>query len=95
MKCILPGCMAEMCPVGTVEGGVVQKTAGNAGIACRLPALDHGACRQKPLDGHIFPEGGTGGLLEDPADLRSAAVEGISQKLQGERLKEMLVHIGD
>ena len=80
-RCVLPGTVAEVRPVGAEEGRVFGKAAGGAGCTGGFPSLEHGAGSQQPLDGHILPQGRAGGLMEKTADLGAAAEKAVCHRL--------------
>ena len=87
--------MTEVGAVGAVKRGVVREAAGGASVAGRLSALNHRAGGQEPFDSDVFPKRRAGGLLKDPADLRTTAVEGIRKTLQGQGIEKVLVDVSN
>ena len=68
--------------VGTVEAGIVAEAAlgidmcGTAARSYQLPGMD------QPLNGDVLPDGGSGGIFEQAAQLRFADVEFLTDILQ-------------
>ena len=92
---VLLGGVAEIPLIRPIKRRIVVKSAGLAGIGRRHTAFDGVLCGKKPFDKDILPDGGTGGVFKQPAELGNAQEGLFAEGGQGQIFKQMPVDIGD